>query len=76
MVPWKRMVSLEPRLSVPDFVSQLWYPCPLCENSEFDTTVMEHIMEYHKPNLNLEKNWTVGKLMKTLRELNISVVAD
>ena len=22
---------------------------PLCENSEFDTTVMEHIMECHKP---------------------------
>ena len=51
-----------------------WYPCPLymCENSEFGTTVKEHIMEYHKPNLNLEQNWTVEDLMKKLRELNIS----
>ena len=23
------------------------YPCPLYENSEFRTTVIEHIMEYH-----------------------------
>ena len=44
------------------------YPCPLCENSEFDTTVMEHIMECHKPKSGTER----GKLMKTLRELNIS----
>ena len=34
------------------------YPCPLCENFEFGTTVLEHIMEYHKPDVNLEQNWT------------------
>ena len=47
------------------------YPCPLCENSEFGTTVMEHIMECHKPDLKLEQNWTVGMLTEKLRELNI-----
>ena len=26
--------------------------------STLDTTVMEHIMECHKLNLNLEQNWT------------------
>ena len=43
------------------------HPCPLCENLEFDTTVMKSIMECHKPDLNLEQNWTMGKLMKAHR---------
>ena len=32
----------------------------------------ECIMEYHKPDLTLEQNWTVEDLMDKLRELNIS----
>ena len=31
--------------------------------TQFDTTVMENIMECPKPNLNLEQNWTVGKTL-------------
>ena len=44
------------------------YPCPLCENFEFGTTVLEHIMEYHKPDVNLEQNWTVKDLMGKLMQ--------
>ena len=31
--------------------------------TQFDTTVIENIMECPKPNLNLEQNWSVGKTL-------------
>ena len=34
-------------------------PCPLCENSDQFEKATKHIMEWHKPDLNLEQNWTV-----------------
>ena len=34
------------------------------KKTEFRTTVMEHIMERHKPDLNLEHNWNMEVLME------------
>lgn len=34
------------------------------KETEFRTTVMEHIMERHKPDLNLEHNWNMEVLME------------
>ena len=34
------------------------------KQTEFRTTVMEHIMECHKPELNLEHNWNMEVLME------------
>ena len=45
------------------------YPCPLCEDSQLVTaSVLEHIVDHHKEELNLDKEWNVGVLMRTLRE--------
>lgn len=34
------------------------------KQTEFRRTVMEHIMERHKPDLNLEHNWNMEVLME------------
>ena len=34
------------------------------KQTEFRTTVMEHIMERHKPDLNLEHNWNMEVLIE------------
>jgi len=34
------------------------------KQTEFRRTVMEHIMEHHKPDLNLEHNWNMEVLME------------
>ena len=34
------------------------YPCPLCENPQLQTdTVLEHVVDCHKNDLNLDKEW-------------------
>ena len=49
------------------------YPCPLCENPQLQTdTVLEHVVDCHKNDLNLDKEWNVRVLMKRLTDRNIS----
>ena len=36
------------------------YPCPLCENPQLQTdTVLEDVVDCHRNDLNLEKEWNV-----------------
>ena len=49
------------------------YPCPLCENSQLQTdSVLEHVVDCHKDDLNLDKEWNVQMLMESLIDRNIS----
>ena len=50
------------------------HPCPLCENPQPQTTssVLEHIVDQHREDLNLDGGCTVEVMMRRLIELNIS----
>ena len=50
------------------------HPCPLCENPQPQTTssVLEHIVDQHREDLNLDRGCTVEVVMRRLIELNIS----
>ena len=48
-------------------------PCPLCEDPRIATaSVLEHVVDHHREEPNLDKEWNVGVLMRTLKERNIS----
>ena len=49
-------------------------PCPLCEDPQLATaSVLEHVVDHRREELNLDKEWNVGVLMRTLKERNISL---
>jgi len=50
------------------------HPCPLCENPQFQTTssVLEHIVDQHREDFNLERGCTVEVVIRRLIELNIN----